>query len=1069
MSSKTKKLRFLSLMWDYASALSLIALLILLWHLGKGPIEVNFLRPYIREALTNDTSSYDLDIGSVNLELAHSIQPVNIIAKDVVFKDKKESYTIKAPKLALSFSARALLKGLLAPSSISITDPQISLSISYGLKKDKNQAPELKELKLKKLQFYFTRFEEFLERFNSPEKLYLESFINNIDIKGATLNINESETGRLVSFDNMDLSFNRNITDITITADSAVKFENRTAALDTGLKYRFLDDSLTYTLNFSELVITDLYEALSLKKAGLRAVDIPVNGSFRALIDFGAILKNKASFADSLVQNIKDLSFAIEGGKGKIGFGDSKDFDYDVSSFSLSGSGSGGLDKININKADFDFGGKKAEISLAVTGFKDYLFKNDMQNLKLTFTPRLGAFKVDELTTLWPRYLGHKAWDWCKESLYGGDVKDGSFVFNFGWDEKASAFGLQNLSGTAVISDANLNYLTGMPVIKNVYGTASFTENSITINVDKGISEGVILTGGSVVLSDLNKDDNFIAIDLTGNAAIKDALKLIDHEPLGFTKEIGVNPDDIAGDIDIGLKLNFELKSDLKPEEIKVTVTGDLKEVEYLNLPEGTTLTADTLKLSVTEQGFTLKGTAKYQNIPLNINVNEKFKDKSGAAQITVIAKINDNDLKTLDIQSEILSAPYFTGTSEITAVLSFLNNGKINISVDASLKDVALDYAFLGFAKPKGIPCRAKASFKIANELVEEVSSFSLLKAQFEASGNMKMTPEGKIKTITINNIKSPKSFAKAKIDFSYKPDLSLKVTVTGDSYDLTEFFDKKKKDTAAAQKKKQKSLKDPLEDIMNTDIIIGVNKLWTNHKVPVTNFAGRAELRHGIGLHRLNMVGNYGASKDVKMNLSFEPRGSEYVLTVDSNNAGSTLKVLRLYDNMKGGNLHIEAKRDKYKNFKGHAKMRDFALADTPVFAKILSIASFSGMVDMLLGDGLTFTHLNAPFSYTFSTKNLATEDAKMFGSVLGLTMSGSYNMFTDKIEAKGLVTPAYGLNTFIGSIPLVGKVLAGADGTVFAANYTLTGSLDKPVIAINPLSTLAPNSLKELFSGE
>ena len=269
------------------------------------------------------------------------------------------------------------------------------------------------------------------------------------------------------------------------------------------------------------------------------------------------------------------------------------------------------------------------------------------------------------------------------------------------------------------------------------------------------------------------------------------------------------------------------------------------------------------------------------------------------------------------------------------------------------------------------------------------------------------------------------------------------------------------------SAEQKKSKSLKDPLEDIMDTDIVVGVNKLWTNEAVPITNFAGKAELRHGIGLHRMNMVGNYGASRDVKMKLDFEPRGEEYMLTVDSNNAGSTLKVLRLYDNMKGGNLKIEAKRDKYKNFRGHARIRDFALANTPIFAKLLSVASLSGIVDVLTGEGLTFTHLNAPFSYTFSTKNLETDGARMFGSVLGVTINGRYNLADDEVEAKGMIIPAYGLNTFIGNIPLVGKMLAGKDGTVFATNYSVAGRITAPEISINPLSTLAPNSLKELFS--
>jgi hypothetical protein len=325
------------------------------------------------------------------------------------------------------------------------------------------------------------------------------------------------------------------------------------------------------------------------------------------------------------------------------------------------------------------------------------------------------------------------------------------------------------------------------------------------------------------------------------------------------------------------------------------------------------------------------------------------------------------------------------------------------------------------------------------------------------------------KITAIDITEIKAPKTFAKAKVDLSYKPKLKLKVTVTGDAYDLTEFFDNKKPLSDEEKAKKKKNLKDPLEDLMDTEIIVSVNKLWTNNSIPVTNFAGRAEIQNGKGMYKMNMIGNYGSSRDVKMKLNYEPRGEEYILNIDSNNAGSTLKVLRLYENMRGGNLQIEAKRDKYKNFQGHVKVRDFAIVNTPVFAKVLSLASFTGILDTLRGEGLRFTHLNAPFRYTFSNKNLSTEDARVVGPAVGLRISGRYNLVDEEINATGMLIPAYGLNTFIGNIPLVGKVLAGKDGTVFATNFSIAGTVEKPQVSINPLSTLAPNSIKELFSSE
>ena len=90
-------------------------------------------------------------------------------------------------------------------------------------------------------------------------------------------------------------------------------------------------------------------------------------------------------------------------------------------------------------------------------------------------------------------------------------------------------------------------------------------------------------------------------------------------------------------------------------------------------------------------------------------------------------------------------------------------------------------------------------------------------------------------------------------------------------------------------------------------------------------------------------------------------------------------------------------------------------------------------------------------------------------MHGSVLGVTVTGRYNLVDEEIEAKGMVIPAYSINTFLGTIPVVGKVLAGKDGSIFGTNYSISGYLSDPKISINPLSTLAPNSIKELFSSK
>ena len=137
-------------MADFAGVILLVGLLLFIWQLYRGSISLPFLKPYIIRALNHEDTDYEVTLDGVNLELVRSVQPLRIIANNVVYK--KEGYiTINAPKVALSFSVRALLKGVIAPSTIEINQPQIFVFSKYGLKEDKSSS----EINRKKLEYYF--------------------------------------------------------------------------------------------------------------------------------------------------------------------------------------------------------------------------------------------------------------------------------------------------------------------------------------------------------------------------------------------------------------------------------------------------------------------------------------------------------------------------------------------------------------------------------------------------------------------------------------------------------------------------------------------------------------------------------------------------------------------------------------------------------------------------------------------------------------------------------------------------------------------------------------------------
>lgn len=1055
MKKISGRIYYMRKVMDYLGVAILLSLLYLLWILYQGPLSVPFLKPYIMQALNSEDAAYSMNIGEVNLELVRSIQPVKIIANDVIFRKNDENFTVNTPKLSLSFSIRALLKGIVAPSSVTFENPRLAIFTSYGVEQDK-----VNEVNKKKVQFYFDWFEGFLERFNSKDDIYPESFINEITVYNAEVEFHEVELGRLWRLKDVNFSFERNLTNLDISANGLLDMKDRLATLQIGADYQLFRDKLGLSFEFDDLVLSDLWH--NDDENGLK-INVPVKGQIKADIDFKKMLERQDDIINGLDAALEKISFNVTGSDGEVLFNDQEKFNYAIDSFVLDGTVSGGLNAVTIKNAEFAIGGQQTRLSLDVSGYKKYFFENSLDDLKIIFQADIDKFKLDDLSKFWPRYLAEPAWDWCRENLYGGYAENGKFVFSFDFDPEAQMLRLANLDGSADVVDGNISYLEGMPAVHHVYGKALFSSSSIDIDADKGVSNGVIITGGRVRLYDLDKAHNFIDIQIKGNSTMTDALKFIDHPPLNFAAGMGINPEKVLGDVEIALGLNFELHKNLQPEEIKVDVKADLSNVKVPDVAEGKSITAEKMALEVNGKGFLILGKAEFDGIPLDVVVNETFANRAYKSKGRFSFRLNEDVKKKLGISAAVVNPPYIDGYADVQADLTIFHDDKVKIDVDADLTHAAIDYSFLGFKKAKGQWGKIKTSLEFAGSKLKKVPSFSLAKSDFNLQGKMSIADDGQIKVIDIDQIKGPKTNAKAKIEFSGRQKRRAKINVSGNSYDMTELFARSgMKKSAAATTAKD----DDFTDVMDSEIFIAVNSLWTNPETPIKNFAGSAVLINGVGVEEVHMVGNYGSDKSIKLKLDYIPRpGGEYLLSIDSNNAGSTLRVLRLYDNMHGGILKIEAKRTRNKAFIGHAQIRDFSIRNTPLMAKLLSVASFSGILDLLRGEGISFSQFSAPFEYR--DKTLYINDARMFGNVIGFTGNGSYRSRTEQINIKGIISPAYSLNSMLGKIPLVGTMLAGKDGTVFAANYDIKGSLDDPKISINPLSVFSPNSLKDVFS--
>lgn len=183
---------------------------------------------------------------------------------------------------------------------------------------------------------------------------------------------------------------------------------------------------------------------------------------------------------------------------------------------------------------------------------------------------------------------------------------------------------------------------------------------------------------------------------------------------------------------------------------------------------------------------------------------------------------------------------------------------------------------------------------------------------------------------------------------------------------------------------------------------------------------------------------------------------------LTLTSEDAGEVLRLFDLYGNISGGRLKLDADLNG-EGVRGKVVIEDYKLAKAPVLTRLLTLASFTGIVNLISGEGIEFKRLEAPFTQT--GKTVEVRDAIAWGDSIGISARrGLIHLDKGTLEFEGFVVPAYTLTRVVGMIPVLGKVITGGKlSGIIAVSYKLSGKMENPNISVNPMSILAPGILK------
>ena len=191
---------------------------------------------------------------------------------------------------------------------------------------------------------------------------------------------------------------------------------------------------------------------------------------------------------------------------------------------------------------------------------------------------------------------------------------------------------------------------------------------------------------------------------------------------------------------------------------------------------------------------------------------------------------------------------------------------------------------------------------------------------------------------------------------------------------------------------------------------------------------------------------------------------------LTLEAEDAGTFIRTFTGFTSIRAGNLSTQVSfppdaGPRATDYSGTVTLNEIVVTDQPFLARLFAAGSFDGPLRLLQGEGIKITRLSAPFNS--QGRIVMFHDGRASGPAVGGTFEGVLDRRTDQIGLTGTMVPAYGINSMLGAVPILGDILASRKGEgVFGVTYSMKGPLADPSLMVNPLSVLTPGILRRIF---
>ena len=1046
-----------------------ILFLVLAWRLSSGPISLGFLSPYMAQVLHPEGAPVRVAVGDTVLTWAGWERTFEIRVLNVRVVRADGTVAARVPELSVSFSAQALMRGMLAPKSIELFGPDLVLRRG----RDGTFEVNIASVEGSSREVSGRLFEDLL---SPPNPTRPTGYLDRIHIVNAALTFEDQRLERVWKAPSTEVWLNRDIRGIKGEASVRLDVEGQRTDIAIIAEYRSSNGSMSVGFNFSD-GRPAAFAALAPEVAFLAMFDLPMRGTITVGMTGEGIItetgfdlqgekgqlrlpgpvsnldvvrvETRGRYDGASHRLVVDRLAVDLGPEGVFMLSDPTPHAMPLRSVTLQGSYTTDEKRLDITAFEANLHGPVAKAVGSIEGIGG--------DMAVRATGNLSYLPVDEFRRYWPESWGTDVYNWCTTHLSRGRAENLEASFHARADS-AGTMKIAQMSGSMNIRGLTVEYLTGMPKVHNGNGRAQFTHQTFDLAVAHGESEGITVREGRVYITRLDEKDQFADIKLVLDGPLRKALTLIDQKPLGYASALGIEPSKTDGQARAKLDLYFLLAKYLQLKDVKIAATAELTDVAVKGILFGQDVEKGKLALRVDKEGMDVTGTVAVAEVDTTFAWRENFAAKRPFRSRYALSarRFELSRLTPFGVPMRLFGQEVAQGDmgASVDVTLADANNGTVEMRGDLTQASIALP--FLGWSKPVGTKADAELRLALRGGRIAEISRFAVHAEGTVIDGRATYADGGMLERIDLTRVAHGRTEMTGRV--IVRDGGRWDVAVVGPSFDFAPFWEEITNDP----RPKDASLTEP-----KIEISADFDRVWLS---PERSFGKVAVAGRREGELWRSLIVTAELESKAPFALRIVPAGpGKRLLSLQSSDAGSTFRTLDFYESMTGGALDVKGEYDDTtpgQPLKGSVAVSDYRVQRAPVLVRLLSVMALTGIIDVLQGDGLAFTSMNIPFTSLDGVVHI--NAAKASGPSIGFTASGTIYSSTDVIHLEGTVVPAYLINSILGKLPLVGSIFTGGEegGGVFAATYTVSGWKDSPKIAVNPLSVLAPGFLRNLF---